>query len=436
MALNHQEIFNELFDYAKNLPKINTHCHQLPMRQFQGFDLDTLLRNSYINWCGISWDTSPRSRNNLLEKVRFNSFFTWFQKSLSQLYSSDEPLSEPNWEAWDETIQKAYQDPSHPNNVYSGKCCYQKMILDAYWNPGSNNGMSDLFIPTFRVNAFFFGYSTVATDHDGNNPYILYPRSFILDLDEYIAWVRDCILAHKASGCIALKIPIAYDRGLDFREVTKEKAREAFSRLAAAAPRKPDPREGQTFPENVPVRSSTKPVTGTALEDQKTFQDYLFFQICRIAAEADLPLQIHTGMGRGIRTNALQLQEAIKKFPETRFVLLHCSYPWIEDMSLLVTNYANVFPDLSWVPLISPRAATTLMHELIERSTADRISWGCDTWTPEESYGSLLALCHVLASTLAKKIMDGYFSSEDAFRYIDHLLSDNPHQLYESVRTG
>ena len=105
-------------------------------------------------------------------------------------------------------------------------------------------------------------------------------------------------------------------------------------------------------------------------------------------------------------------------------------------MSLLVTNYANVYPDLSWVPLISTRAATTLMHELIERSTADRISWGCDTWTPEESYGSLLALCHVLASTLAKKIMDGYFSSEDAFRFIDHLLSDNPHQLYVSVRTG
>jgi predicted TIM-barrel fold metal-dependent hydrolase len=119
-------------------------------------------------------------------------------------------------------------------------------------------------------------------------------------------------------------------------------------------------------------------------------------------------------MGQGFRTNALQLQEAIRRFPETRFVLLHCSYPSVEDMSLLVTSYPNVFPDLSWVPLISTGAATRLLHELIERSTLDRICWGCDTWTPEESYGSLLAFCHVLASTLTEKRIAGYYSTQDA----------------------
>jgi predicted TIM-barrel fold metal-dependent hydrolase len=56
------------------------------------------------------------------------------------------------------------------------------------------------------------------------------------------------------------------------------------------------------------------------------------------------------------------LREAIQKFPETRFVLLHCSYPWIEDISLLVSNHPNVYPDLSWVPLLSTQAATTLLH--------------------------------------------------------------------------
>jgi predicted TIM-barrel fold metal-dependent hydrolase len=402
------------------------------MREFQGFDLDALLRNSYINWCGIPWDASAGSRQNLSEKLRFNSFFTWLQKSLSQLYHRDEPLSATNWEAWSDAIRKAYKDPSHCNEVLSVNCGYRTSILDAYWDPGSNNDLPSQFTPTYRVNAFFFGYSTAAADHDGNNPYVLYPRGFIRDLDEYLAWVRDTILRHKASRCVALKIPIAYDRGLDFCDVPAEAARAAFSRLTSASPEELDRDASRSFPANAPAPFAAGPASGADGEDVKVFQDHLFFQICRMAADANLPVQVHTGMGRGIRTNALQLQEAIQKLPETRFVLLHCSYPWIEDMSLLVTNYPNVHADLSWVPLISTQAAATLVHELIERASIDRIAWGCDTWTPEESYGSLLAFCHVLASALAKKIADGYCSSRDAFRIVDHILFDNPHQLYES----
>jgi hypothetical protein len=100
-------------------------------------------------------------------------------------------------------------------------------------------------------------------------------------------------------------------------------------------------------------------------------------------------------------------------------------------MSLLVTSYPNVYPDLSWVPLISSHAAETLLHELIERSTIDRICWGCDTWTPEESYGSLLAFCHVLASTLITKRIDGYLSDQEAYQFIDRVFSTNPNQLYK-----
>jgi uncharacterized protein len=431
-----QQLYDELFDYARNLPKINTHCHQLPAREYQGFDLDALLRNSYINWIGIPWDQSASSQSSLFEKIRLNSFFVWLQKSLVELYDTDEPLSASTWSAWQERIRTAYQHTSHAEKILTGQCGYRKCILDAYWHPGSNNDSPALFAPTFRLNSFFFGYSIRAGDHDGNNPYTLYPRDFILDLDEYVAWFRSTILFYKMSGCVAIKLPIAYDRGLDFCEVNKEKALQAFSRLTAASPRQLGSSEKTAFPLNLPTTSSAKPIAGADAEDIKTFQDYLFFQLCSIAAETDLPLQIHTGMGQGFRTNALQLKEAIQKFPETRFVLLHCSYPWIEDMSLLVTSYTNVYPDLSWVPLISTQAATTLLHELIERSTLDKLCWGCDTWTPEESYGSLLAFCHVLVSTLITKRIDGYLSVQEAYEFIDRVFSSNPIQLYKLAYMG
>jgi len=414
MPLNHQELTNELSAFIDNRPKVSTHCHQLPDRELQPFDLEALLRNSYVNWGGVAWDSTDRSRELFLEKVRFNSFFVWLQKGLQQLYRESSPLTVSTWQSWSDRIQSAYQTSNHAREILTRQCGYRRMLLDAYWEPGSDNGSPEFFAPVYRVNAFFFGYSTGAADHDGNNPYNLAPRTFIADLDEYVGWVRDSLLAHQTDGCVALKIPIAYDRGLDFDLVRDELAHQAFARLTA-----------------VPLRDG-----GADPQDIKTFQDYLFFQICRMAAELDLPVQIHTGMGQGYRTNAAYLQPAIQNFPGTLFVLLHCSYPWIQDISMLASIYPNVSADLSWLPLLSTRSATTMLHELIERTSLDRIFWGCDTWTAEESFGALLAFRHVLASTLAEKVISGYFSRDDALHIIEAILLKNSQRFYKLASAG
>ena len=39
----------------------------------------------------------------------------------------------------------------------------------------------------------------------------------------------------------------------------------------------------------------------------------------------------------------------------------------------------------------------------IEIGTSDKIFWGCDTWTSEESFGARIALNNVLASVLSQK---------------------------------
>jgi predicted TIM-barrel fold metal-dependent hydrolase len=414
---------------------MNTHCHQLPERVYREFDLDALFHNAYLNWCGVSWDHTARSRQNLLEKVRFHSAFVWLWKGLQELYATNEPLTADTWEAWSERIRCAHADPSYRPAVLTGRCAYRRLILDAYWEPGSDNGNPGLFAPAFRVNAFHFGYSPQAFDQDGNNPYALYPRPFITDLEEYLGWVRDCIVANQSGGCVALKVPLAYDRGLDFAAVSLDQARRAFARLAefyAARPLSLEPLEGERpIPENAPAPFQPAELEpGVDPQDIKDFQDFLFFWICRVAAELDLPVQIHTGTGQGRRTQAAWLQDAIQKNPATRFVLLHCGYPWIQDIPALVSRYPNVFPDLSMLPLFSTQACRAMLHELIEGATADRLSWGCDTWTPEESFGSLLAFRHVLASVLAEKVVEGYFSLEDARLVIDYALFQNAARFY------
>jgi predicted TIM-barrel fold metal-dependent hydrolase len=354
---------------------------------------------------------------------------------MNQLYEDDTPLTASTWQAWSERIDVAYRDPAYPRQVLAGPCAYRRMLLDAYWEPGSDNGAPEFFAPVYRVNAFFFGYSADAADHDGSNPYVLSPHASILDLEEYINWVRDNILTRQAAGCVALKIPIAYDRGLDFIPVTEDQARQAFARLTSVrrlvqSDRHPAHR---ALPTNAPSTIATGESRDANPQDVKTFQDFLFFQICRLAGELDLPIQIHTGMGQARRTSAAYLQEAIQTFPGTRFVLLHCSYPWIQDMNMLVDKFPNVSADLSMLPLLSTRVAEATLHDLIERGTRDRTFWGCDTWTAEESFGALLAFRHTLASVLAEKVIDGYFSREDAFHIIDDIFFNNPLRFYKCI---
>ena len=393
--------YDHLMEYVRTRPIANTHCHHLRDQDFASYDLDVLLKNSYVAWCGVPWSETRESRVNLLEQVRFNSLFVWLHKSLQEVYRLDGPLTADNWERLSSMVREAHRDRQRHIEMLKDLCGYARVIQDAYWDPGSDNGHPDLFTPTFRVNSFLFGYSRTVVDHDGNNALALYDRR-IQDIDEYVGFVREMIRLKIDQGCVALKVPVAYDRRLDFEPTTKEAAQRAFVPEGAQA--------------------------GEA--DVKAFQDYVFYEMCKIAAEFDVPVQCHTGMGKLRRTQAMWMREVIEQNPQTRFVLLHCSYPWVDDTTALLRYYPNVYPDLSMLPLYSTSSCQRILHELIEGGTADKVCWGCDTWTPEESYGSLLAFRHVLVKVLAEKVDDGYFSVDDARAVADNITYQNPLKLY------
>ena len=393
---------NELMAYVRNHQAINTHSHHLPDSAFKEFSLDSLLKRSYVDWCGVKFDNTEASRRAYLEKVRYKSYFIWLQKSIRELYGFSESLSADNWEGISQVIRSSHRDESFHLRILKENCKYANIVLDTYWDPGNDNGHADLFSPTFRVDPLFFAYARDAKDHDGNNPSALYGRHPD-NMADYLLWVRNLVIQKKQQGCIALKSALAYDRGLAFEVVTKEKAGKAF-RLG---------------PDEI-----TK-------EDIANFQNYLFSCVCGLAAEFSLPLQCHTGLGQLTNTRAMALKETIEANPQTKFVLFHCSYPWMDDISGLLHVYPNVYPDLCWLPILSPTAAQRMLHELIEIGTSDKVCWGCDTWTSEESYGALLAFRSVLTHVLQDKINDGYFSLSDAKQVIDNLMVNNAANLYD-----
>lgn len=395
--------YQELYEYSGTVPVVSTHSHHRPDKSHTGLTLAKVLEDSYVNWCLEPIPKNAGEADAWLSKVRYRSYFVWLQKAMQKLFGIEEPLSSATWDRYDACIRQAHQDPKWQLDVLARECGYTDIIVDTFWNPGDDNGHPELFRPTFRINSFLFGYDRAARDHNGNNALVLYGdgRGFTT-VREYMEFVSTQIERKKEEGCVALKSALAYDRGLWFAEPDETMADRVFQ-----SPGK---------------------------EEILAFQNYVFHGICEIAAECDLPLQLHTGLATLNQTSAGAMRGVIEAHPHTRFILFHGSYPWTDDFLGLVHNCANVYPDLCWLPIISTSCAARTLDELIEVGNGDRICWGCDTWTSEESYGALLAMRHVLAKVLAEKISDGYLELSDARELIKLILGKNARILYRLDR--
>jgi len=385
--------YESLYGYASGRSIVNTHSHyQLPEGPRT---LDGLMENSYVRWLNVPLGQDEAGRTEFLARVRHNTYFIWLERALQKLYGFPEKLTAGNWAEWSQAVER---DTRPDEQIFREICGYRAIVLDAYWNPGADHG-SSLFTPTFRINSFLYGYDGEAKDHNGNNALRLYgetPDSF----DEYLLFMRRIAREKKAAGCVALKCASAYDRPLDFQPVSKERAAQAYQSANATA------------------------------SEIRDFQDYVFFELCRIAVELDLPFQCHTGLGLIDRTNALMLRKAIARNPDTRFVLFHGSYPWMQDIAALASFFPNVYTDLCWLPILSTGAAERFLDEMLDVTTADKILWGCDTWTPQESYGALLAMREVLSRVLSSRIDRGLTDMDGAQDLTRRILSENAASLY------
>jgi len=400
MDIVKNSIYKKIYELTANTIAINTHSHHLEDISFREFNLDKLLVNTYIDWCGVKFNTSKKSRKNYINKVKFKSYYIWLQKALKEIYKLNEDISTENWDRYSKIINDKHKEAGWHKKILKDYCNYEKIILDAYWNPGSDNNDPDIFLPSLRINPLFFGYSRTVFDHNENNVFKLYNKEFS-DIDDYILFIRDLIINKIKDGCVALKNAIAYDRDINYEKFPKNKAQKVFKHKS-------------------PGR-----------EDVRAFQDYVFYEICKIAAELDIPIQCHTGLGCFNKTNALSMLNIIKGNPDTRFVLFHAGFPWSDDIVGLLHGFQNVYSDICWLPILSPTAAESVIHRLIEVGTAEKICWGCDTWTSEESYGARIALNDLLAKVLSRKIENGYFNMTDAECIVENILYNNPKSLYK-----
>ena len=397
MSANLQQ---KLYDYILSAKKINTHCHHMGHIFYSEIGLTEIFGSSYIAWCHERFGTEEE-RQKLFDNISDRSYFIWLEKSLRQIYGIDERLTAETWDRFDCAIRQADRQDRSFSRLRS-LCNYEHIIEDCYWNYGDNLGDRELFTPAFRINIFLNGYNWDYIDRDGCCVSKFIPEK-CTDIDTYVQRLEEVIHKKHGEGCVALKCATAYERGLDFYPTTKERAEIALQKEPAAL----------------------------TAENVADFQSYVFYKLCDIAAKEDIPFQIHTGLGQLENTRACNLTQAIKDHPDTKFVLFHLSFPYFDDVISLAHNHPNVYPDLCWVPLISYNLAIDAINKLLDTVNADKLCWGCDTWSVEESFGAIMAMAYSLSASLAKRVEDGMMDEARAFEVCRRIMYSNAKALYK-----
>lgn len=169
----------------------------------------------------------------------------------------------------------------------------------------------------------------------------------VTSLDEYLDACRRIFEAHKAVGAVTFKDQSAYTRPLDFGNPTRAEAEGVFNWFME------DPRRSASYPDGV-----------------RPLDDYLWHAFMRMAADMDLPVQIHTGHMAGIRndiakTNAVHLTRTIELHRDVRFDLFHANWPYDGEFIYLGKNYPNVSLDFCWANIIDPIYCQRLFQQVL-----------------------------------------------------------------------
>jgi len=168
----------------------------------------------------------------------------------------------------------------------------------------------------------------------------------------------------------------------------------------------------------------------------KAINDMIVLTTLRIAGQCGKPVQFHTGLGDNDITLKLSspshMQPIIKAYPQTKFVLLHSSYPYTREAGYLTANYPNVYLDFGEVfPILSAEGQRSVVRQVLELAPTNKILWSTDGhWWPESYYLGSIQAREVLYDVLSASVKAQEMTEAQAIGIVRRALFENSNKLY------
>jgi predicted TIM-barrel fold metal-dependent hydrolase len=223
----------------------------------------------------------------------------------------------------------------------------------------------------------------------------------IKTLDDVVDATQMLLRADRADGAVGFKVRVGHHNPPD----------------AAAAER--ELREALLLQE--------KPGPLPALDD------YLFDKALDVAAEADLPVAVHTGYWGDFRElDPKHMFSFAARRNDVRFDMFHLGMPMVRDAVLMGKTLPNVSLNLTWCPIISQTQTASALAEIIDLVPVNKITaFGGDYRVAvHKTYGHLVLAREVVASVLAERIESGDFDRQYAMYLARKWFHDNPSRMY------
>jgi glucuronate isomerase len=231
-------------------------------------------------------------------------------------------------------------------------------------------------------------------------------------LAEHVQVIRSTCEAWKGLGVAGVKLSQSYHRRMDFVERDPDDARRVFGKLLKAEH------------------------AGLETAEGRLLEDYLVFECCRAASEADLTIQFHLGLRAGNwggleGSTPAPMAALLRTFPEARFDLSHSGYPYLREGGVLAKTFPNVYLNLSWIHIVSPVGVRAALAEWLRMVPYNKIiGYGDDVYYPEVVYGHLKMARQNVAMVLATMIEEGACAEEGALDIARALFYETPKRLY------
>jgi len=226
---------------------------------------------------------------------------------------------------------------------------------------------------------------------------------FLLALDMAFQRIRD------KGYYVGLKSAIAYDRGIEFRDTSREEAERLFVQL-----------KEHTLPHS----------------ERRPFEDFMMHQVVRRAGENRMPMQFHTGaqLGPGndiTNTRPALLLNLFQKYPQTKFVIFHGAFPYMGELTAILKNYSNVYLDMCLMPVFSMSATREWLNRWLETVPVTKINvFGGDSMFLEGAYGHSVMARRIVAEVLTDKVEEGYLIEDEAVKIARMILRENAIEIY------
>ena len=264
-----------------------------------------------------------------------------------------------------------------------------------------------LFLPLPRLNRFSM-LRTAEQIHAIERDYDV----SIGDLRQHVEVIRQVCRDWQQARVAGVKMSQSYHRCMDFKERDAGQAAAIFDRLLQDDYAGLDSAEGALL------------------------EDYLVFECCRAAAEADLTVQFHLGMRAGNNggmegCSPVPLIPLLQAFPQVRFDFSHAGFPYLREGAVLGKTFANVYLNMSWIHIISPFGSRLDLREWLQMVPYNKIiAFGDDLQQVETVYGHLQMARRNFAYALAAMLEEGLLSESMALDVAQAVFRDNPAMIY------